>query len=99
MTDMMCQTCRGKGQYAGLVVTCRSCSGSGLERASTGQQTQDSPIPDTDLIRIAEREVIEAAKRWYQEVGRVGLSGYETDELFAAVSLLESREQSEKERR
>lgn len=29
--DLMCQTCRGKGEYPGLDITCRACHGSGLE--------------------------------------------------------------------
>ncbi len=32
MSDMMCKTCRGKGTYAGLDITCRACGGSGIEK-------------------------------------------------------------------
>jgi hypothetical protein len=45
------------------------------------------PIPDTDLVRIAEREVIERAKAW-----KGAHSTRASENLFAAVSLLESRE-------
>ncbi len=47
-------------------------------------------IPDTDLVRIAEREVIEAAKKW-AEYGW-DESGDSISNLLDAVSLLESRE-------
>ena len=56
-------------------------------------------IPETDLVAIAEREVIAAAKEWAdvsQVVGKEGLSPDE-EKLFAAVSLLESREQVREE--
>lgn len=40
-SDLMCQTCRGKGQYAGLDITCRSCHGSGIEPQVTLQRIED----------------------------------------------------------
>ena len=53
------------------------------------------PIPDTDLVRIAEREVLEAARK-FAEVWKERIFGKEffrtVDNLAAAVSLLESRE-------
>jgi hypothetical protein len=56
-------------------------------------------IPETDLVKIAEREVIEAAKAFTEKyskwIERSGLDDEMFDsagDLLAAVSLLESRE-------
>ncbi len=53
-------------------------------------------IPDTDLVRIAEREVIQRARLWAE--ARISPSSTAhtvlrcADNLAAAVALLESRE-------
>ncbi len=84
-TDLLCSSCRGKGEYPGTDITCRSCHGSGVE---------------TDLVKIAKWEVIQAAKTEAAETRRL-LKGNlppsvlmtpSLKNLLAAVSLLESRE-------
>ena len=54
-------------------------------------------IPETDLVKIAEREVIDTAKAWARTFARHSISfirRYETQhELLVAITLLESREQ------
>ncbi len=84
-TDLMCGSCKGKGNYVGTDITCRSCHGMGLE---------------TDLVKIARWEVIEAAKRWAVKFRgatcRIGSMETVEDNLLAAVALLESREVSTK---
>lgn len=50
---------------------------------------------ETDLIKLAERDVLEKAKAWHEKVGRlegVSVTLPESADLLAAVTLLESRE-------
>jgi len=54
------------------------------------------PIPETDLVKIAEREVVAAAKAWMStfQLGRVSLVDrfHAQRELLTAVTLLTARE-------
>jgi len=57
-------------------------------------------IPETDLVRIAEREALQAAKSYVSEWQK--FSGphrlrLASENLIAAISLLEARERSAKE--
>jgi len=60
-------------------------------------------LPETDLVAISEREVIEAARIWVKECNSFfATHPYLTvlpklENLLAAVSLLESREQIRKQ--
>ncbi len=62
-----------------------------------GRLTTTVQIPETDLVVLAEREVIEKAKAWVRRMKEereypVPFMYRECDDLFAAVTLLESRE-------
>lgn len=44
----MCPDCRGKGQYAGLDITCRRCNGSGTWRSAPELTITPRPPSATD---------------------------------------------------
>lgn len=52
-SDLMCRTCRGKGEYPGLDITCRSCHGSGLEPPHVHQWEKIPHAERTDICRFA----------------------------------------------
>lgn len=54
--DRMCPDCRGKGQYAGLDITCRRCNGSGMYRPAPEPATAprpSTPADDPDYLNPA----------------------------------------------